>query len=30
MKDYRQNYFWIGIGFTLSTVLTVALAIVGR
>ena len=30
MKDYKKNYLWIGVGFTLSMVLSVALAILGR
>ena len=30
MKDCKANYFWIGVGFTLSTVLSVALAVFGR
>ena len=30
MKDGKGNYFWIGVGFTLSTVLSVVLAVFGR
>jgi hypothetical protein len=30
MKDYKSNYFWIGLGFTLSTLLSLALAMLGR
>jgi hypothetical protein len=30
MNDYQRNYFWIGVGFTLSTVLSMALAVLGR
>jgi hypothetical protein len=30
MKDYKSNYFWIGVGFTLSTALSLALAVLGR